>query len=258
MSERQYFSLRYAIPGFALILVFIAINYVPLLKIMKEVTEVSEVFGASLAFLALFSGSALGFLISQAWWWWFQCKVGIWGIGKFKKAITAFFERYGLEKPCNTDEKRKFLSVLDYVSHSCSDEKVLALAERRWDMYHILSSTYLTLGIGVVTAILCRFYYEWTVFNCSFLILNISSPFHAKAWTELVAVVGLLAGIAFLLFFLHRGRQWITISMSSLYEARIRTSNVKKDDLEKAFPDIFKKHQKKEPEQLTQDDSGLS
>jgi len=90
MAERQYFSLRYAIPGYAFILLVIAINYVPLLNILPEF---SEVFGAFLAFLSLFSGSAIGFLICQAWWWWFQGHAGIWGISEFKEARDEFTTR---------------------------------------------------------------------------------------------------------------------------------------------------------------------
>lgn len=245
MSERQYFSLRYAIPGFTLILVFIAINHVPLLKIMKA-TEVSEIFAASLAFLALFSGSALGFLISQGWWWWFQYKVGIWNIVKFENAISAFFEKYDLEKPCDTDEKRKFLSVLDYVAHSNADEKILALAERRWDMYHILSSTHHTLRIGIVTAIICRFLF------CEYFLVE---PLRGFSFPnsmltllenpEFWILISIFVGIAFLLFFTEKSRQWAVIAMATLYEARIRTSTVRKDKLKKAFHDILKNTKKR-------------
>lgn len=67
MSERQYFSLRYAIPGFAFILILIGINFVPLLKFLEEIPAFKDSFGAFLAFFSLFSGSAIGFLISQFW-----------------------------------------------------------------------------------------------------------------------------------------------------------------------------------------------
>lgn len=241
MAERQYFSLRYSIPGYAFILLVIAINYVPLLNILPEF---SEVFGAFLAFLSLFSGSAIGFLICQAWWWWFQGHAGIWGISEFKEARDAFFKKYWLREPAckNTDERRKFLSVFDYVTHSRVEKNVLTLAERRWDMYHILSSTYYTLWIAILVGIICRFYYEWTVFNCSF-------PFHMEAMPEFVAVGGLLGGIMILIFFLWSEKKWIAIIMASLYEARIRTSKVPTWKLREVFPKIYEKYGRDEAKQ---------
>ena len=39
--------------------------------------------------------------------------------------------------------------IFEYIISFEKQEKFFALAERRWDMYHILSSTFWSLGIGV-------------------------------------------------------------------------------------------------------------
>jgi len=235
MSERQYFALRYAIPGYTFILLVIGINYAPLLEIQARY-GFDGTFGTFLAFLSLLSGSAIGFLVSQVWWFRFQWKVSILGIREYGKSVEAISEIYGLQKPkCDKTEQRRFLAVIDYISYSCAEEKVLTLSERRWDMYHTLSSTICSLGIGVVVGILCRIYCEFTVFNASFLILC-----NAAAKAEAGALIGIFVIVVFLIFILWKAKHWIAIMSASLYEARIRSSGVTPDKLKKAFPDFFR------------------
>lgn len=251
MSERQYFALRYAIPGYAFILVIIAINYVPLLKILGK-EGVSDVFGAFLGFLTLFSGSAIGFLISQGWWWWWQRHYGILGVKAYEESIKEFCRKYELDKPeCDKNAKREFVSAVDYVSHitavdyvnhSKVHKKLLTLAERRWDMYHLLSSTFHALWIGLVAGIISRLYFEIFLFESSFSILSTPS---AGARAEALGFIFMVGCVAFLLFFLYRGRQWIQSLCASLHEARIRISKVTLEDLRGAFERLYDRYGRK-------------
>ncbi len=173
MAERQYFALRYAIPGYAFILILIGFNYVPLFNIMA--TAVSDIFGAFLAFLSLFSGAAIGFLISQLWWWRWQKKFGILGCTGYDESITAFCKKYGLIKPENDEKKKRvFLTAVDYVSHSKVDKDTLILAERRWDMYHILSSSIYALCLSLAFGIAFRLYFQ--LFSWSLLSYQSQNP----------------------------------------------------------------------------------
>jgi len=71
MPERSFFDWRTAFLGYTFILIIMGINYIPLAKILEN-TSLGSTFGAVLAFLTLVSGSAIGFLVSQVWWWHFQ------------------------------------------------------------------------------------------------------------------------------------------------------------------------------------------
>lgn len=158
MSRRDYFSVRYTIPGYTLILIVIGINYVPLLRFL-EITGLESIFGAFLAFFSLFAGSALGFLVSQLYWWWFLSKGALFGVKEFKKTLNALVEKYDLIRPpWNKDTQMEVYALFDYVDNSVEKgkEKLLGLEARRWDMYHLLSITFHTSWIGCMHA--CSIY----------------------------------------------------------------------------------------------------
>ena len=166
MSGRQYFDLRYAIPGFSFSLLIVGINYVPLLKLL-EPGNASEILVVFLAFLSLFSGSAIGFLISQVWWFRWQCKGGILGVNEYKKSLNRFESKFGIKKPLESNEEEwiNFHTAVNYVVHSVDNEKILIMAERRWDLYHILSTTFHTLWLGVTIGLLLRLYFQSVLFK---------------------------------------------------------------------------------------------
>lgn len=243
MSERTYFSLRYAIPGYALTLLVIGINHVPLLKFL-EITRFEAAFGAFLAFLTLFTGSALGFLVSQFWWWWYKRQGGLYGIPKFKKEVLeVLVDKFGLperfkklQKNQNED-KGKIIVVYDYISHSEKKEKeaLFAYSERRWDLYTLLSSTMWSLGIGLIVGIFCRIFFEYFLFESLF---SIPLP-DSNSIAELFALLSIFASVILLMFILLGGRQWVIFEYSAIAEARIRDSKAKRAHIRKAFPDIF-------------------
>ena len=93
MSDRQYFDFRSVVPGFVFILLLIGINFVPILKFLQN-PAFSDFFGAFLAFLTLFSGSAIGFLISQIHWYGWQKGCGIISHKEYKESMKLFFDKY--------------------------------------------------------------------------------------------------------------------------------------------------------------------
>jgi len=136
-----------------------------------------------------------------------------------------------------------FVTAVDYVGHSEVNEKLLTLAERRWDMYHILSSTFWSLGIGLVVGIMGRLYFEVFLFGSSFSMLSKSA--RAAACPEGLGFIFVAGCVAFLLFFLCRGRQWSASLCASLHEARIRSSKVTLEDLKGAFKRLYDSYGRK-------------
>jgi hypothetical protein len=246
MSERQYFALRYAIPGFAFILLIIGLNFVPLLKFL-EVTKFSDSFGAFLAFLTLFSGSAIGFLISQFWWLWWQHHFGILRVKQYKESLKAFLEKFEFRekdldlylKSLTAEEKRQFHTAVDYVSHYKAEKETLVIAERRWDMYHMLSATKIALFWGLLSGVVFRLYYQF-VFVANFdWGYFIPKGFDAVGWTEFLASFLIIGFAIALIIALCFQKGWILTISAALHEARIRESKVSAYHLRKVFPALF-------------------
>lgn len=236
MSERGYFSLRYAIPGYTFILIVAAINYVPL--VMLEITEGGELFGA---FLALLTGSAIGWLVTQPYSWHFQRGFGILGIEAFRDTCNVLVEKYGLFRPpWNKDQRWRVMAVFDYISHSVEKgkETLFRFETRRWDMYHLLSSTSWTLWIASAVGMLLRIYYEYFFFE----------PFHEIPFqnfnvnpiqnAEFAALIVIFASAGFFYFLLREGRHRIISEYVCITEARVRHSEVEPEEIREAFPNI--------------------
>lgn len=240
MPEREYFSLRYAIPGYTLILLVIGINHVPLLEILER-TKLEAAFGAFLAFLSLFTGSALGFLVSQFWWWRYHRKGGLFGVPKFKEVLDVLIDNLDLsdhskdrlKKLQKNEDKIKLIAVYDYVSHSEKEDGLLAYVERRWDMHHLLSSTMWSLAIGLAVGIYCRIFSEFFLFESSFSIPHVKNA-------ELIALLSIVASVVLLIFVLHRGVQWNVSEYSPVEAVRIRDSVcAQKENIKKIIKDLF-------------------
>jgi len=251
MPEREYFSLRYAIPGYTLILIVIGINHVPLIKTLAQF---QTTFGAFLAFLSLLTGSALGFLVSQLWWW-YRKKGGLYGIEEFKEVLEALIDEFDLpdryKNPQENDDKLKVIAFYDYVSHSEEKEreKLFSYSERRWDMYHLLSSTLWALKIGLVVGIFWRFFSEFfllkPLFSTFFLDL-ISGPFieNAERWgllvTELMVLISIFVSAGLLICILPKAVRWTIFEYAAVAKARIRSTKVcARNEIKKAFSDVF-------------------
>jgi hypothetical protein len=153
-SDRGYFTLRYILPGYTFLLLIISINFLPLLTFINKISS-PEIFGIIIAVVTLFTGSPLGFIVSQVWWLRFHQKGGILGLKEFheeKEIIEKQFQ--GILKVNNNMEVIE--AILDLSIFLEEDKKLLDLIQRRWDMYHNLSSTYYTMGIGYLFGVIFR------------------------------------------------------------------------------------------------------
>lgn len=134
MPEREYFSWRYAIPGYTLILLVTLINLIPLYSILKilAVHKIESTFGVFLGFLTLLSGSAVGFLTSQIWWSWFQAR----GLHYDRTPVQLAIDRYGLTRSEKHEDKLKVITVYDFLKRYKTNrmEKLCVYTTRRWDM----------------------------------------------------------------------------------------------------------------------------
>lgn len=171
MSERTFFSLRYAVPGYSFILVIAAINHQPLLKLIPTIGELFSIF------LALLSGPALGFLISQIWFYLFKRDGGIFGIKELKPAWETLTKKCNVRLPDKAnsyyhERVERLGTMLDFIFIEAANkpnEKIYEYAQRRWDMYHLIISTRNTLVLASATGIILRVYFEIFLFGAQFI-----------------------------------------------------------------------------------------
>lgn len=159
MSERAYFSLRYALPGFTFILIVFMIILPNLQTVFSQSETLPEasLVSAFLAFFTLLEGSAIGFLISQPWHLFYDFVLRRQALLSVRSFLQGK-EHYELTNSlARLHEQTVFL---DYVVH-LADKKLLAYLQRRWDLLHTLGSTLVALLLGSLVGVLIRIL--WTV-----------------------------------------------------------------------------------------------
>lgn len=149
LSERTFFSLRYALPGYTFLLMLILVSYPSLIK-AEIIVQDSTLVATFLVFFSLLGGSALGFLISQIWYaihiYWRRTKYSV-----VPETIKFLQNEYDL-----TQEKDYQVVFGDYV-HRLSDKKTLIYAQRRFDLMHVFGSTSVALILGSAFGLIIRF-----------------------------------------------------------------------------------------------------
>lgn len=249
MPGRQYFDFRSIVPGFVFILLIIGINFVPILRLLEN-PAFSDSFGAFLAFLTLFSGSAIGFLISQIHWFGWQKDFGIVSHEEYKESMKQFFKKFNIKSEKWTEKKfveilesknndydewkRELHTAVDYVSHYKADKKILKMAERRWDIYHTLSTTQNALWMALSSGFIIRLFYH-LLFIRNFEI-NLMNPITASQLLSLTAIT-VLTIVLFLI--LRIQKKWLLKISAHLHKTRILHSNLKEEKLAEIFPDLF-------------------
>jgi hypothetical protein len=170
MPERDYFSLRYAVPGFVFILIVFGTNYSVVLSIIAR-QGAKDALSISVAILSLFASSAIGFLISQSWFFYFH-KKRIYAdiLRKPKQEIEkSMKDSFGWrlkpedkkdEKKDKKEERKRdeiMGTAIDYALNSFSSENndLFKFFQRKIDLYHTMSCTlfslYIGLGLGLST-----------------------------------------------------------------------------------------------------------
>jgi len=156
MAEREYFSLRYTVPGFAFMLIIVGMNYKPVFDILKGTSPSEYVLGVFLSFLSLFAGSAIGFLVAQFWYSYFHWR-RIYHSLVFKRHETLMEKEFSFNSGIQGKDKDVTLSaILDYVLLSNEDEKYWKYCQRRWDIFHTLSCTLVSMMLGMITGLILR------------------------------------------------------------------------------------------------------
>ena len=124
MVERAFFTLRYALLGYTFILSTLLVAYPNLDKIFSvaEITSNDGFFiTAFLTFFTLLSGGAIGFLVSQVWYFFHNILLKAYFVRDSREFLK---ETYHL-----SNNIRRQLTFLDYVFHS-SDKSTIGYVQR--------------------------------------------------------------------------------------------------------------------------------
>jgi len=193
----------------------------------------------------------LGFLVSQFWWWKYERAGAHFGIDALVEEggpLHILIKKLGLvdlRKTPNkmTPRKMEVLAVYDYISAQAADKckDLAARATRRWDMYHLLSSTMYTLWIGWLVGIFYRLAFFEVFLFPGFL------EMHTRIWAEFWAQFFILIFVVVLTYLLYRGTRRTIVYYADISKIRFRRlfsemeeiEKVKKD-LKEIFPSIFK------------------
>ena len=231
MAVREYFSFRYAIPGYTFILLVVLVNYVTLLKVLRQ--PVSDVFGALLAFVSLFTGSAIGFLVSQIWYLWYQAGRGWFGHVD-RELQELLHDTYGIETELQKKGIEPFLTYIRFRWGPKNEKRFEGYFQKRMDLYHLLSSTITTFGLAWASGILFRLVF-WLCFGYPiFTDLFADLLSCSELWVQII----ILITVFFLALGFHRGRRKVMTEYSLMVTAYLTNlrAKINEKELKNAFP----------------------
>jgi hypothetical protein len=244
MPERSFFDLRYAIPGYTFILLFVGINYVCFFS-----RTGLDIF---LAVLAVFGGSAFGFIISQFWWVLYEYLMGA-EFHSEKRSINAVINKFELTRPRCLQDKRKVIVILDYVTRHTKrqdrkdvvqQERFFQYMARRWDMYHLMSSELIALGVGFLFGILFR--------GCLYVRTHLWK--HGECY--IVLTIFILVVIFFFMFL--KGREWVRFQHDNAEATIVNSSRLERSDLGIVFPPYILDCSIREGQEAKLEEHGIS
>lgn len=148
-QARTYFDFRYTIPGFTFVLAFLILNYDVIYKLASNI-DIIKLF----VFLPIIiSAPAIGFLNAQVWWFVYQIGEEFrFHIEKFRqKELNLVVNEFKLSS-AKWGDRLRASAVFDYLTHSVYTDKkeVIEYLRRRYDLYHTLGSTYISMFIAVL------------------------------------------------------------------------------------------------------------
>lgn len=156
MSEqiRSYFSLRYALPGYTFLTIVLIMNIEFFIGIMPEPSYSIDFFGIILGFLSLLSGSAIGFIVSQPWYSFYNHLKRTNIIKKRRphqrlNEIIEHIEELIIEPPDR-------ISIMAYVLTYKIPEQITNYINRLNDMVNSLASTISAIITGLITGHIIR------------------------------------------------------------------------------------------------------
>lgn len=152
MSERAYFSLRYALPGYTFVLMVVMVTLPELYMILFQKEQVAFAV-AFLTFLSLLSGGALGFLVSQVWYVVFNSFIMGRHPERTRKMMEKLVKKYNL-----IDDRYQRVVFTDYIYRLNENEKLRNIIERRYDLMHLFGSTLVSTITGYLSGVCVRIY----------------------------------------------------------------------------------------------------
>lgn len=175
MSERDYFSLRYTVPGFVLILVIVGLNYNPINLILTRL-GITDVLGLAISITTLFASSAIGFLISQIWFAYFHSKrlfARILEKDDVEEYMTDAFQWKPKKEKSDKERDTAMGTIIDYilnfgVKDNENVDRILKFFQRKIDLYHTMSSALVSLYLGLGLGLFFRILAVWSWSGYSF------------------------------------------------------------------------------------------
>ena len=220
--ERLFFDLRHIAPGYT----FIALLFLVNIRVvtwylfgLKEGSEAGATFlGVFVGFGSLLGGSAVGFLVSQIWYFFTQS--GRW-FDRFylPRRIADLLVGEGVR-----DNREVLTLVSDHIYQTHDEEKVHSYIERRWDLLNIIGSVILAIPLALVTGHALRlvlmpesysFYYDLLTGKLDIVLTH---PYDLY-YDPLIELLG-----AFLAIIMWRGLEYVEIERVQMWELVIRSN----------------------------------
>ncbi len=256
MPEREYFSLRYAVPGYSFLLVVISVNIWPLILVLRGIQ--TDIFGAFLGFLSLFAGSAIGFLVSQFFYFRFDRNKTPFRIRELADLTDVLVKSTKVDKNLEKlkSSKDDIEAVTDFLFNISAEknQQFVRYSERRWDMYLLMSSLLWSLGVGTFSAVAVRAYFEIVFFKNPLAMERLNFVEFAK-WVQSInriePLTWIFAAIAILVLarVLLGQRHRIMMAYHPMLEGFLRYAAQDthyKAGLAQAFPEYFTMEERKE------------
>jgi hypothetical protein len=189
VTERGWFSYRYAVPGFVFVGLIFLLNLDVIASILDKTLKNRLDVAAIVALLTFLSGPAIGFTVTQLWYLLFPSFVRCW-----------FWRR---DVRCELRKKEKTLPetfIVDSDYWVCNEipSRLFDYLTRRWDLFHLLCSTALVAGFGLLTGYLVR-YLLIISSNLNLDLLNLLSP-SRMYWVHVLTILVSMVLITVLVF----------------------------------------------------------
>lgn len=169
MSERTYFSFRYALPGYTFLLIMLAINIEFIILQIDRYSGGATLLGIIIGFLSLLGGNAIGFIISQPWYYIYN-----YHFKSGKKFLEQSPHKRLNEIIYFTSEPIELLSILTHFLATEAEERVSAYINRLNDMLNSLASITSAIISGLIIGYVLRLKILPILRDYDFLIIGLS------------------------------------------------------------------------------------
>ena len=184
-------------------------------------------------------------------WYNWQKDYGIVSHEVYNESLKKFFENFKITNNFWTKEKyveileskdgkyddwkRELHTAVDYASHYEADEKILSMAERRWDMFHTLSATEISLGLGWLFGLIIRAVYQFLFVGT--LKINL---YNSLTQVQIGALIIIILLTLILLCMFEKQKKWLLTISAHLHKTRIINSKLKEPNWSNIFPELFR------------------